>query len=148
MRIFVAGATGFAPVKSMLEHAFHTGVKRDMVLYWGVRSKKDLYLPDLPRRWAAEHPNFRFVPVLSHPQPDDAWEGRTGLVHEAILEDYPDLSGHQLYACGSVKMVEAAHPAFAAHGLTQDDCFSDAFRLAPHRERSTPAADLVTLGGS
>lgn len=146
--IFVAGATGFAPVKSMLEHAFHTGVKRDMVLYWGVRSKPDLYLPDLPRQWAAEHPNFRFVPVLSHPRPEDAWQGRTGLVHEAILEDYPDLSGHQLYACGSVKMVEAAHPAFAAHGLTQDDCFSDAFRLAPHRERSTPAADLVTLGGS
>ena len=146
--IFVAGATGFAPVKSMLEHAFHTGVKRAMVLYWGVRSKKDLYLPDLPRQWAAEHPNFRFVPVLSHPLPDDHWDGRTGLVHEAILEDYPDLSGHQLYACGSVKMVEAAHPAFAAHGLTQDDCFSDAFRLAPHRERTTPAADLVTLGGS
>jgi NAD(P)H-flavin reductase/ferredoxin len=146
--IFVAGATGFAPVKSMLEHAFHAGIRRDMVLYWGVRSKKDLYLPDLPQRWAAEHPNFRFVPVLSHPLPEDHWHGRTGLVHEAILEDYPDLSGHQLYACGSVKMVEAAHPAFAAHGLTQDDCFSDAFKLAPHRARATPAADMVTLGGS
>jgi CDP-4-dehydro-6-deoxyglucose reductase len=146
--IFVAGATGFAPVKSMLEHAFHTGVKRDMVLYWGVRSKKDLYLPDLPVRWAAEHPNFRFVPVLSHPLPGDNWQGRTGLVHEAILADYPDLSGHQLYACGSVQMVEAAHPAFATRGLSPDDCFSDAFKLAPHRERATPAADLVRLGGS
>jgi NAD(P)H-flavin reductase/quinol-cytochrome oxidoreductase complex cytochrome b subunit len=146
--IFVAGATGFAPVKSMLEHAFHTGVKRDMVLYWGVRSKKDLYLPDLPVRWAAEHPNFRFVPVLSNPLPDDDWQGRTGLVHEAILADYPDLSGHQLYACGSVQMVEAAHPAFTTRGLSPDDCFSDAFRLAPHRERETPAADLVRLGGT
>jgi len=146
--IFVAGATGFAPVKSMLEHAFHTGVKRDMVLYWGVRSKKDLYLPDLPVRWAAEHPNFRFVPVLSNPLPDDDWQGRTGLVHEAILEDYPDLSGHQLYACGSVQMVEAAHPAFTTRGLSPDDCFSDAFRLAPHREQATPAADLVRLGGT
>ena len=145
--IFVAGATGFAPVKSMLEHAFHTGVKRRMVLYWGVRSKKDLYLPDLPRHWAAEHPNFTFVPVLSDPRPDDHWSGRTGLVHEAIVQDYPDLSSYQLYACGSVKMVEAAHPAFAAHGLTQDDCFSDAFRLAPQLKRTSPTADMVKLGG-
>jgi NAD(P)H-flavin reductase/ferredoxin len=146
--IFVAGATGFAPVKSMLEHAFHAGVKRDMVLYWGVRSKKDLYLADLPERWAAEHPNFRFVPVLSAPRAEDKWQGRTGLVHEAILADYPDLSGHQLYACGSVQMVEAAHPAFAAQGLAQDDCFSDAFKLAPHRARTSTTADLVKLGGT
>jgi CDP-4-dehydro-6-deoxyglucose reductase, E3 len=145
--IFVAGATGFAPVKSMLEHAFHAGVARDMVLYWGVRSKKDLYLPDLPVRWMAEHSNFRFIPVLSEPRPEDHWSGRTGLVHQAILDDYPDLSGHQLYACGSVRMVEAAHPAFTSHGLSQDDCFSDAFKLAPHRERSTATADLVRLGG-
>ena len=146
--IFVAGATGFAPVKSMLEHAFHAGVKREMVLYWGVRSKKDLYLADLPERWAAEHPNFRFVPVLSAPRAEDKWQGRTGLVHEAILADYPDLSGHQLYACGSVQMVEAAHPAFAAQGLAQDDCFSDAFKLAPHRARTSTTADLVKLGGT
>ena len=146
--IFVAGATGFAPVKSMLEHAFHAGVKRKIILYWGVRSKKDLYLPDLPRQWATEHPNFSFVPVLSDSRPEDHWSGRTGLVHEAILHDFPDLSSYQLYACGSVKMVEAAHPAFAAHGLSQDDCFSDAFKLAPHLEHSSASADLVKLGGS
>jgi NAD(P)H-flavin reductase/ferredoxin len=146
--IFVAGATGFAPVKSMLEHAFHAGVKRNMVLYWGVRSKKDLYLAALPERWAAEHPNFRFVPVLSAPRAEDRWQGRTGLVHEAILADYPDLSGHQLDACGSVQMLEAAHPAVAAQALAQDDCFSDAFKLAPHRARTSATADLVKLGGT
>jgi NAD(P)H-flavin reductase/quinol-cytochrome oxidoreductase complex cytochrome b subunit len=145
--IFVAGATGFAPVKSMLEHAFHIGLERRMVLYWGVRSLRDLYLPELPRKWAAEHSNFTFVPVLSEPRPEDRWTGRTGLVHEAILQDYPDLSQHQIYACGSVAMVEAAHPAFAAHGLTQDDCFSDAFRLAPHAARRTESAEMVRLGG-
>ncbi len=145
--IFVAGATGFAPVKSMLEHAFHVGFKRRMVLYWGVRSKADLYLAELPTKWAAEHPNFTFVPVLSEPKPEDHWTGRTGLVHEVILQDYPDLSAHQIYACGSVGMVEAAHPAFAAHGLSQDDCFSDAFKLAPHVARRTKDADLVLLGG-
>jgi NAD(P)H-flavin reductase/quinol-cytochrome oxidoreductase complex cytochrome b subunit/ferredoxin len=143
--IFVAGATGFAPVKSMVEHALHVGLKRPMVLYWGTRRLEDMYLRELPERWAREHPNFRFVPVLSEPAPGEGWTGRTGLVHEAILADYPDLAGHQIYACGSVKMVEAAHPAFTSHGLTPDDCFSDAFRLAPRI--ATAGADLVRLGG-
>jgi NAD(P)H-flavin reductase/quinol-cytochrome oxidoreductase complex cytochrome b subunit len=143
--IFVAGATGFAPVKSMLEHAFHAGISRRMVLYWGTRTAADMYLRELPERWAKGHPNFTFVPVLSDPRPEDHWEGRTGLVHEAILADYPDLAGHRIYACGSVAMVEAAQPAFARQGLSPDDCFSDAFSLAPriHAEE----ADLVRLGG-
>ncbi len=143
--IFVAGATGFAPVKSMVEHAFHAGLARPMVLYWGTRTLADMYLRQLPEKWAAEHPSFRFVPVLSDPRPEDAWEGRTGLVHEAILRDYPDLAGHRIYACGSVKMVEAAQPAFAKQGLSPDDCFSDAFKLAPRIHSKD--ADLVRLGG-
>lgn len=143
--LFVAGSTGFAPVKSMLEHAFATGLRRPMVLYWGVRRRQDLYAAELVGRWAREHVNFTFVPVLSEPAPEDAWTGRTGLVHEAILADYPDLSGHQVYACGSVAMVEAVAPALGAQGLSPDDCFSDAFRLAP-RMRS-PEAEMVRLGG-
>jgi NAD(P)H-flavin reductase/ferredoxin len=140
--IFVAGSTGFAPVKSMLEYAFSRGVKRRMILYWGVRRPADLYLAALPEKWAREHANFDFVPVISHPAPEDAWHGRTGLVHEAILADFGDLSGYQVYACGSAAMVEAAHPAFKAKGLGQDDCFSDAFRLAPR------APEMVRLGGT
>jgi NAD(P)H-flavin reductase/quinol-cytochrome oxidoreductase complex cytochrome b subunit len=146
--IFVAGATGFAPVKSMVEHAFAKGMKRSIVLYWGTRALDDMYARTLCEQWAREHPNFRFVPVLSDPKPEDRWTGRTGLVHEAILEDYPSLAGHQVYACGSLAMVEAAHPAFIARGLTQDDCFSDAFRLAPHRPARSADADLVRLGGT
>ena len=137
--IFVAGSTGFAPVKSMLEYAFARGVRREMLLYWGVRRPADLYLRELPEQWAREHANFRFVPVVSHPAPADGWQGRSGLVHQAILEDFADLGGYQVYACGSVAMVEAAHPAFRARGLSQDDCFSDAFRLSPQ---------LVRLGGA
>jgi len=125
--LFVAGATGFAPVKSILEDAFHRGVERPMWLYWGVRHRQDLYLLELAERWQREHANFRLVPVLSHATADDAWHGRTGLVHEAMLADFPDLRGHEVYVCGSVKMVEAAVPAFIAQGLSQDVCFSDAF---------------------
>ncbi|MEW5709098.1 MAG: cytochrome b N-terminal domain-containing protein [Pseudomonadota bacterium] len=144
--IFVAGATGFAPVKAMLEHAFHVGLKRKMILYWGTRRLQDMYMKELPERWEREHPNFTFVPVLSAPEPEDHWHGRTGLVHEAILEDFPNLAGHQIYACGSVAMVEAAHPAFIARGLHPDDCFSDAFRTTAHLRGE--GTELVKLGGA
>ena len=144
--IFVAGSTGFAPVKSMLEYAFRRGVRRRMILYWGVRRLRDLYLAELPRQWERDHENFQFVPVLSEPAPEDGWSGRTGLVHEAILADFPNLGAYQVYACGSAGMVQAAYPAFQQHGLKQDDCFSDAFRL-PARVASA-ATDLVKLGGT
>jgi NAD(P)H-flavin reductase/ferredoxin len=126
--IFVAGSTGFAPVKSMLEYAFARGIQRRMFLYWGVRRAEDLYLRELPERWAREHENFTFVPVIS------------GLVHEAILADFPDLGGYQVYACGSAGMVQAAHPAFTAQGLGADDCFSDVFVAR--------APELARLGGT
>ena len=125
--IFVAGATGFAPAKSIIEHALRTGVARPIVLYWGVRHRHDLYVGELPGQWAVQHPQFRYIPVLSAADADDAWAGRTGFVHEAILADVPDLSGHDVYACGSVAMIETARPAFLEHGLAEDACFTDSF---------------------
>ncbi|MCG3190692.1 MAG: CDP-6-deoxy-L-threo-D-glycero-4-hexulose-3-dehydrase reductase [Burkholderiaceae bacterium] len=128
--IFVAGATGFAPAKSLLEQAFQNGIRKPMHLYWGVRRPDDLYMRTLAEDWARVHPQFHFVPVISEPRPGDGWTGRTGLVHEAILHDFPDLSGHLVYACGSVRMVQAAKPAFIAQGLSDEMCFSDAFTAA------------------
>jgi len=136
--IFVAGGTGFAPIKSMLEHAFAAHLDREMVLYWGVRSLKDLYLAALPQQWQAEHPNFSFVPVLSDPQPQDRWQGRTGLVHEAVLADFADLSGYQVYASGAPAMVDAARDAFLrTRGLPEDEFFADAFVYAADTEAVT-----------
>jgi len=125
--LFVAGATGFAPIKSILEDAFRRGITRPMKLYWGVRTAADLYLLDELARWQKEHANFGFVPVLSHAESDTSWSGRRGLVHQALLADNPDLRGKEIYACGSVKMVEAAVPDFVAHGMEEEFCFSDAF---------------------
>jgi CDP-4-dehydro-6-deoxyglucose reductase, E3 len=123
----VAAATAFAPVKSIVEDALRRGLKRPMHLYWGVRRPDDLYLLDLPERWQREHPHFRFVPVVSEPRPEDGWLGRAGLVHEALLADFPDLAGHEVYVCGSVRMVETSVPAFLSRGLDGEACFSDAF---------------------
>lgn len=128
--IFVAGGTGFAPIKGIIEHALHHQIKRDMVVYWGALAKQDLYLPELPQKWAAEHSNIRFIPVLSEPKPEDGWSGRTGFVHHAVLADYPDLSAFQVYCCGAPAMVEAAHQDFTAQGLPEGEFFSDAFTFA------------------
>jgi NAD(P)H-flavin reductase len=130
--IFVAGSTGFAPVKSMVEYAFHAGLKRPMHLYWGVKSPSDFYMKELAEHWASEHDNFKFIPVVSEPVAEDRWEGRTGSVHEANLQDLPDMAGCEVYACGSVGMVETAHSAFLQKGMAEDRCFSDAFNFAPH----------------
>ena len=115
--VIVAGATGFAPIKSIVEDAFERGVQRPMRLYWGVRQRKDLYLLTLCEQWARDHSNFTVVPVVSEPTEGDGWTGRTGLVHEAMLADFADLSGNEVYLCGSVKMVETAVPPFIAQGL-------------------------------
>ncbi len=126
--IFVAGGTGFAPIKAQIEHAFHHGVDRQMVLYWGVRSLKDLYMRDLPAQWRAGHDNFSFVPVLSDPLEADAWQGRVGLVHQAVLDDFRDLSGYQVYACGAAGMTDIAKKTFVEErGLPEDEFYCDAF---------------------
>ena len=129
--ILLASGTGFAPVKAIIEHALHIRNPRPMVMYWGARVRADLYMNELPERWASEHSNFKYVPVLSEPLPEDRWNGRTGLVHEAAMRDIPDMSGHQVYACGAPVMVEAAHRDFTSQcGLPEEEFFSDAFTPA------------------
>lgn len=138
--IFIAGGTGFAPIKGMLEHAFAEHTDRELILYWGVRALKDLYLAGLPQQWLAERPNFSFIPVLSNPEPDNHWQGRTGYVHDAVLADFADLSGYQVYACGAPIMVDSARDAFTAtRGLPESEFFADSFVYAADAEKA-PAA--------
>ena len=103
-----------------------------MTLYWGARSRADLYLSAMAEEWQSKYPKlFRYVPVLSGAQPEDHWTGRHGYVHQAVMEDYADLSAYQVYACGLPAMVEAAHRGFIAErGLPEHEFFSDAFFLA------------------
>ncbi len=129
--VFVASGTGFAPIKAVIEAAFKKGVSRPMTLYWGARRPKDLYLNGLAERWVAEHPGFKYVPVISDALPEDIWRGRTGFVHRAVMEDQPDLSGHQVYACGVPIMVDSARRDFAQKcRLLENQFFADSFTTA------------------
>lgn len=128
--VLMGGGTGFAPLKGMIEHAVAAGLERPIDLYWGVRAKRDLYLHELAEGWARDHEWIRYVPVLSEPADDDAWDGRTGFVHDAVSADHDDLSGHEVYMSGPPAMIEAARAAFAARGLPEEYLFYDSFEYA------------------
>ncbi len=136
--VMVASGTGFAPIKSIVEYALRRKIDRPMTLYWGCRAKADLYMLDLPQQWAEQNPRFKFVPVLSDALPADAWSGRTGFVHRAVMEDFSDLSGYQVYACGAPVMVDAARSDFMAKcGLPEDEFLADSFLTEADRASAT-----------
>jgi CDP-4-dehydro-6-deoxyglucose reductase len=128
--IFVAGGTGFSPVKGIIEHILHNNIKRDILLYRGARELRDLYMHDLCEKWAALMPNITYIPVLSEAADSDSWQGRAGLVHQAVLDDISDLSAYQAYVCGAPGMCEVAHQSFLQQGLDAEEFFSDAFTFA------------------
>jgi len=128
--ILVAGGTGFAPVKAIVEGALAAGFAEKMHLYWGVRARRDLYLHDQVDAWASEHERFAYTPVLSEPDARDAWTGRRGFVHEAVLADYPGLSAFTVYASGPPAMVAAGREQFTARGLDPSRFHSDSFDYA------------------
>ena len=129
--VFLASGTGFAPLKALLEHMQHCGITRPTTLYWGGRRPGDLYMDDWVRAQLEKMPHVRYVPVVSDARPEDQWTGRTGFVHLAVLQDFPDLSGHQVYACGAPIVVESARSAFSAQaGLPVDEFFADSFTSA------------------
>lgn len=126
--VLLASGTGFAPIKALVEHMLHLNSTRAVRFYWGGRRPQDLYMNALAEQWAATIPNFTYVPVVSDALPEDNWSGRTGFVHQAVMQDLPDLSGHQVYACGAPVMVDSARRDFTAQcGLPQDEFYSDAF---------------------
>jgi CDP-4-dehydro-6-deoxyglucose reductase, E3 len=136
--VLLASGTGFAPIKALIEHTQAAGITRPMVLYWGCRRRRDLYQDAWCEQQAATMPNLRYVPVLSEPAADDAWSGRTGLVHQAVMADFPDLSGHQVYACGAPLMIDAARRDFTTRcGLPDDEFLADSFTSEADKQETT-----------
>ena len=129
--VLLAGGTGFAPIKSIVENAIATGQTRPMTLYWGSRDVAGLYQLELARSWEARLPGFRFVPVLSDAPASDNWNGRSGFAHQALMTDLPDLSAHEVYACGSPAMIDAAREDLTRRcKLPVDAFFADAFSFS------------------
>jgi CDP-4-dehydro-6-deoxyglucose reductase len=134
--ILLASGTGFAPIKAIVEQLEHSKSQRPVTLYWGGRRPQDLYMNELCLSWAQSLPNFRYVPVVSNAQPEDQWSGRSGFVHQAVIDDHPDLSQYQVYACGAPIVVASAQRDFVAIAkLPENEFYADAF---------TSAADLAT----
>jgi len=129
--VLLAGGTGFAPLKGLVEHAIHLGLSRPIALYWGARVPTGLYLHEMAQSWESSLPGFRYIPVISDSSPDDGWTGRRGLVHEAVLADFADLSQHEVYICGAPPMIDAARDSFIhTRGLPADAFYFDAFTFA------------------
>lgn len=128
--ILVAGGTGFAPMKAILEQAFACSTTRTFHLYWGARNRPDLYLHALVEQWVQTKPNFRYTPVLSMPVAEDNWHGHTGYVHTVVAADYPDLQGYEVYASGPPQMIDAVQSTLLAQGLSEDALYYDAFNYA------------------
>jgi CDP-4-dehydro-6-deoxyglucose reductase len=126
--VLLASGTGFAPVKALVEHLMHLKSSRKVVLYWGGRRPQDLYMDELCQAWTTTLPDFTYVPVVSDALPEDGWTGRSGYVHAAVMQDIPDLSGWQVYACGAPVMVDAARSEYVAQcGLPAEEFYADAF---------------------
>ena len=126
--VLLASGTGFAPIKALIEHMQERQITRPATLFWGGRRPHDLYMDDWVRAQCAVMPTLSYVPVVSDALPEDGWQGRTGFVHQAVLEDIPDLSGYQVYACGAPVVVESAQRDFSdLAGLDEAEFFADAF---------------------
>jgi len=135
--VLLASGTGFAPIKAMIEHMKFKGITRPAVLYWGGRRPADLYMHDWVQARVAEMPNLSYVPVVSDALAEDAWTGRTGFVHNAVLQDLPDLSGYQVYACGAPIVVDSAQAAYIQAGLPADEFFADSFVTEKDKAQAT-----------
>jgi len=128
--IMIAGGTGFAPVKSLVEHSLEKNDTRPIHIYWGARTKTDLYFDVIAKQWSIDHKHIEYIPVLSDAENLNGWKGKTGFVHEAVLEDHADLSEHDIYACGPPPMINAVVESFPEQGLDKKRLFSDSFEFA------------------
>ena len=125
--VLLASGTGFAPIKALIEHMQHKGITRPTRLYWGGRRPADLYMHDWVLAQLPLMPHLQYIPVVSDALPEDAWIGRTGFVHAAVLQDTPSWAAYQVYACGAPIVVDSAKRDYVASGLLEDDFFADSF---------------------
>ena len=112
-------------------------ITRPAVLYWGGRRLHDLYMDAWVKACVAEMPTLTYVPVISDAPPEDGWHGRDGFVHRAVMADFPDMSGHQVYACGAPIVIDSARAEFIAQcKLPEDEFYADSFITEADKART------------
>jgi len=120
--LLVAGGTGFAPMKALLDELLRQKVEVPMHFYWGARHAEDLYMHDVMQDLERQHANLLYIPVIS--EEDPSWQGTTGLVHKQVLKDYSSLAHKTIYMCGPWPMMETAKKDFSEAGLEPTSCIS------------------------
>ncbi|MDH5517015.1 MAG: CDP-6-deoxy-delta-3,4-glucoseen reductase [Gammaproteobacteria bacterium] len=128
--IMVGGGTGYAPLNGMLEHAHSLQLKNQFHLFCGVRAKRDIFMQQQAQALQQKLPNLEYTVVLSDAEQADDWQGQTGFVHEAVIKQFTDLSGFDIYMSGPPPMVNAAKQAFLAQGAKPEQMYSDAFEYS------------------
>ena len=135
--VMLASGTGFAPLKALIEQMQFKGITRPTTLYWGGRRPSDLYMDAWMKTKLTEMPQLRYVPVVSDALAEDHWTGRTGFVHHAVLQDFPDLSHYQVYACGAPIVVDSAKAAYTTQAqLPEDEFYADSFTTEADKARA------------
>jgi len=143
--ILMGGGTGFAPLKGMLEHAFHIKIERPIHLFCGARAKQDLYMDKTIGQWLKQHSNLKYTPVLSEPADEDDWQGESGFVHESVVRHYPDLSGYDVYLSGPPPMVKAGMDLFHEKGLPETQIYSDSFEYSDDALKAMGIQKPITI---
>lgn len=127
--IMLGGGTGFAPLKSMIENLLEQGDKREIQLYWGTRTSEEMYMDELPSRWADEHAHIHYHRAISEPDSSAMADHFKGFVHEAVIADFPELSAYDVYMSGPPAMIDAARQTFVQCGIDEQRMFYDSFEF-------------------
>ncbi|MFO7820910.1 MAG: 2Fe-2S iron-sulfur cluster binding domain-containing protein [Lentisphaeria bacterium] len=125
--IFIAGGSGMAPFRSILADLERQECKRPIRYFFGALTAKDLFMLDEMKGYEERLYDFKFIPALSEPVPDDEWNGETGLITEVVAAHYPDCSDKQGYLCGSPGMIDACIKVLDAGGMDSENIFYDKF---------------------
>lgn len=123
--VAVAGGSGLAAIKSIVETALDMGLSQDIHAYLGVRAEADLYMEERFSALTRDYGNLHFVPVLSEAGPDSA--RRCGLVSDAVASDFSDMNGFKAYVAGPPPMVEATESVLLSRGVLSKDIHADRF---------------------
>ena len=127
--ILMAGGTGFAPLKSMIEDLLAHHDKRPLHLFWGVRNSTELYMHEQAQQWAEQNDHIQYTSAFSEPGNAETAGGFNGFVHEAVLHQYPDLTGFDIYMSGPPAMIDTGRAAFLDAGAEQRRIFFDSFEF-------------------